>query len=501
MDALTKGHIEEFTIKIVASRDVENILQETFVFLKRYFPLDFINIPICDPKTGVLDYKVFITDDGVMFVDEKVKLSVLGQKEVESFSEENIISIANTARNPLTIDIVDHFGIKGIKSTMVVTAEMTSSRYGFLGLVAAGEKRYTEKHFKFMESLFEPLSGIIRQVLTLLAIAGEKERLIVENLELKKRLSHRIIGLGSGLKVTMLQLERVAPLDISVLLTGETGVGKEVFANLIHQQSARSSGPLISFNCGAIPESLLESELFGYEKGAFTGATSMRRGYFEQADGGTVFMDEVGELSLSAQVKLLRILQHMEFQRVGGSRTISLDVRVVCATNRNLEKMVDKQQFRKDLWYRLNVFPIRIPPLRDRSEDIPELARYFAKKQAVEMNLAGQPVFAAEAMTNLLAYSWPGNIRELQNIIERALIINQGEPLSFSNLTANISRLPTGKQCSQPEKLLTMDTMITQHIQKSLMLSGGRIEGDGGAAELLGMNPSTLRGKMRKFGI
>ena len=501
MDSPTKRYIEEFTVQIIASKNVENILQETFVFLKRYFPLDFINIPICDPKTGVLDYKVFITDDGVMFVDEKVKLSVLGQKEVINFTKEKIISIANTSRNPLTIDIAGHLGVKGIKSTLFVTTELSSSRYGFFGLVAVGENRYTDKHLEFMKNLFEPLSGIVRQVLTLLEIADEKERLIVENLELKKRLSHRIIGLDSGLKETMLQIGRVAPLDISVLLTGETGVGKEVFANLIHQQSARSSGPLISFNCGAIPESLLDSELFGYEKGAFTGATSMRRGYFEQADGGTVFMDEVGELSLSAQVKLLRILQHMEFQRVGGSRTISIDVRVVCATNRDLEKMVDKQQFRKDLWYRLNVFPVLIPPLRERSEDIPELARYFARKQAIEMNLTAQPVFAEDAMVNLHAYSWPGNIRELQNVIERALIINQGEPLSFSDLTADLSRSSIKKLGSQPEKLLTMNAMVTHHIKKSLVLSDGRVEGAGGAAELLDMNPSTLRGRMKKLGI
>jgi transcriptional regulator with GAF, ATPase, and Fis domain len=293
----------------------------------------------------------------------------------------------------------------------------------------------------------------------------------------------------------------VAELDIPVLLTGETGVGKEVIANTIHQRSKRSTCPLVSFNCGAIPETLLESELFGYEKGAFTSAGSMKRGYFEQADGGTVFMDEIGELSQTAQVKLLRLLQTMEFQRVGGSRTISVDVRTVSATNRDLETMVKNQQFRKDLWYRLNVFPILIPPLRERKEDIPELVEYFARRQSVEMNLPYQYSFAPEAIDQLAGYDWPGNIRELQNVIERALIISRGEPLYFPNLSACSGKSADVSHSTEPAEFPTMEEMMSSHIRKSLHLTKGRIEGNNGAAQLLGMNPSTLRAKMKKLGI
>jgi transcriptional regulator with GAF, ATPase, and Fis domain len=227
----------------------------------------------------------------------------------------------------------------------------------------------------------------------------------------------------------------------------------------------------------------------------------MKYGYFEQADGGTVFMDEIGELSSSAQVKLLRFLQTMEFQRVGGSRTISINVRTISATNRDLETMVKIQQFRKDLWYRLNVFPIRIPPLRERKQDIPDLAEYFARRQSVEMNLPYHHSFDPEAMEQFKRYNWPGNVRELQNVIERALIVSRGEPLSFHHLTAPITHAPDEDSSDEKEKFLSLDEMIALHIRKSLNKSAGRIEGAGGAAELLDMNPSTLRAKMRKLGI
>jgi transcriptional regulator with GAF, ATPase, and Fis domain len=424
-----------------------------------------------------------------------------GQKEALNLITRKIISIENSSRNPITIDVVKHFDFKDIGSTLIIRTELGASRFGIIGLVAWGERRYTEKHIQLIENLFEPLAGSIRHILTQLEIASQKERLITENQELKKRLGYRIIGAESGLKEVMLHVERMAELDIPVLLTGETGVGKEVIANTIHQRSKRSTSPLVSFNCGAIPETLLESELFGYEKGAFTGAGNMKRGYFEQADGGTVFMDEIGELSQTAQVKLLRLLQTMEFQRVGGSRPISVDVRTVSATNRDLETMVKNQQFRKDLWYRLNVFPIRIPPLRERKEDIPGLAEYFARRQSVGMNLPYQYSFAPEAIDQLESYNWPGNIRELQNVIERALIVSRGEPLSFPNLSAFSGESPDVSHISEPAEFPTMEEMMSSHIRKSLNLAKGRIEGDKGAARLLGMNPSTLRAKMKKLGI
>ncbi len=349
--------------------------------------------------------------------------------------------------------------------------------------------------------MFGPVAGSIRHILSQLEITSQRERLITENQELKKRLGYRIIGAESGLKKVIHSVQQVAELDIPILLSGETGVGKEVIANAIHLRSKRSKGPLVSFNCGAIPETLLESELFGYEKGAFTGADGMKRGYFEQADGGTVFMDEIGELSVQAQVKLLRFLQSMELRRVGGTRTISVNTRIVSATNRDLETMVINARFRKDLWYRLNVFPIRIPPLRERKDDIPEFAEYFASRQSVDMNLPYPHEFAPHAMEQLKTYDWPGNVRELQNVIERALILSRGEPLHFPDLSACPGNLPGEASFRQPDHFPTMAEMITLHIKKSVHLANGRIEGRGGAAELLGMNPSTLRAKMRKLKI
>ena len=299
----------------------------------------------------------------------------------------------------------------------------------------------------------------------------------------------------------MTLVDQVAHLESPVLLMGETGVGKEIISNAIHQRSNRRTGPLICFNCGAVPETLIESELFGYEKGAFTGATETKRGYFEQADGGTVFMDEIGELSLKAQVKLLRFLETMQFRRVGGQSPLSIDVRFIAATNRNLQAMVEEGLFREDLWYRLNVYPIHIPPLRERLADISELTYYYASLKSKEMNLPYDVGFAPEAMDQLRAYKWPGNVRELQNVIERALIVSRGEPLSFSILTIPRNKVPAGNGLMDPGGFPTMDELIINHIRTSLVLANGKINGPGGAAELLGLNPSTLRGKMRKLGI
>jgi len=501
MDIKTNKLVEEFTLQVITSRDPEHALMTVYQFFKKHFPLNLLNIPIYDSSHGTLHYWAAITDEGVMLVDEKVKLSTAGQKYALESLNIRIQNIAHTGRNPVTIDTAEHFAIKESNSTLFVSTKLNASRYGIFGLVAWGLGRYKKKHVQLMENLFEPVTGTLRHILRQLEISSQKKRLVTENQELRKRLGYRIVGEESGLQEVMSHVDRVAALDIPVLLMGETGVGKEIVATSIHQRSNRTAGPLISFNCGAIPDTLLESELFGYEKGAFTGASEMKYGYFEQADGGTVFMDEIGELSLKAQVKLLRFLQTMEFQRVGGKRPIAIDVRVVAATNRDLDTMVNEGRFRKDLWYRLNVFPIHIPPLRERKSDIPELALYFARSKSNEMNLPYDFNFAPESMEQLQAYQWPGNVRELQNVIERGLIISRGEPLSFSELAETRTRAQEEKPFSTSTHFPTMDELMSQHIRKSLILSKGKIEGPGGAAELLSLNPSTLRGRMRKLGI
>ncbi|MGD0210585.1 MAG: sigma-54 dependent transcriptional regulator [Desulfomonilia bacterium] len=501
INLIDKKAIDAFTQRVFSSRDLESSINEVYKFLRKHFPLDFMNIPIYDSQRGTLWYRSFVTDDGVILADETIRLSEIAQAEALKMVLHKTILISNVQEHPITREVGAHLGIEDVGSTIILNMGLGPERYGVLGLVAFGKDRYTGVHLKLLEDLFEPVAGAVRYILSQLEIASLRERLIIENQEIRDRLAYRIIGAEAGLKEVMSLVDQAAPLDVPVLLMGETGTGKEVIANAIHHRSSRSDGPLISVNCGAIPETLLDSELFGYEKGAFTGAVSLKKGYFEQADRGTIFLDEIGELSLQAQVKLLRVIQTLAFQRVGGSRTISIDVRVITATNRDLATMVENRQFRSDLWFRLNIFPIRIPPLRERKVDIPALAEYFARRQSIEMNLPYTYRFLPGAIEQLQRYDWPGNVRELQNVIERALIISGGEPLSFPNLSGGPNTQPDKDFLTQTEHHLTLDEMIDQYIRKTLTLTNGRIAGKGGAADLLALNPSTLRGKMRKLGI
>jgi len=336
----------------------------------------------------------------------------------------------------------------------------------------------------------------------------------------RQEISEVVIGEASGLKDVMERVELVATTNTPVLILGETGSGKEVIARAIHQRSGRAQGPVVRVNCGAIPPELVDSELFGHEKGSFTGAVGSRQGWFERASGGTLFLDEVGELPLAAQVRLLRVLQDGSLERVGGNKTLRVDVRVIAATHRRLESMVQNQSFREDLWYRLNIFPIKLPPLRERLEDVPALVRYFAAH-------AGQRVGAADLrptpadLALLQAYGWPGNVRELAAVIERAAILGNGkrldvaralgttggapyEPSTPSVRLGALAPLERGVRTIREDAvrpLITLDEAVIQHIERALTLTQGRIEGRLGAAQLLGVNPHTLRAKMRKLKI
>jgi len=281
-------------------------------------------------------------------------------------------------------------------------------------------------------------------------------------------------------------------------------VGKEVIANLIHDTSLRKGGPFIKINCGAIPETLVDSELFGHEKGAFTGAFAQKRGRFERAHKGAILLDEVGELPFSAQVRMLRVLQTKEIERVGGSTAIPVDVRIMSATHRNLEDMVSTGKFREDLWFRLNVFPIMIPPLRQRKEDIPDLVRYFVERKSKELKVKVARSFAPRDIKRLMEYHWPGNVRELANVVERALIQNMG--VNDDHLTLGhfaVQQKLSGVKASYDtnRQIKKLDEAIASYIQEALDETKGKIYGSGGAAELLGVNPSTLRTKMNKLGI
>ena len=318
--------------------------------------------------------------------------------------------------------------------------------------------------------------------------------------ELRRLVGDEIIGADFGLRQVMGLVSLVASTDSAVLLSGETGVGKDVIANAIHRSSYRSGGPFIPVNCGAIPDSLLDSELFGHEKGAFTGALTQKRGRFERADMGTVFLDEIGEMPLEAQVRLLRVLQHREIERIGGSSPIKLDIRIIAATNQNLPKRVQEGRFREDLWFRLNVFPIEIPPLRDRTSDIPALVRYFVERKTLELKIGAVPRLADGAIDTLMSYDWPGNVRELENIVERAMIIHRNEPLRFDELKGRPSPGSDAETATSADPL-ELDAAMARHIERVLNITGGKIHGPGGAGELLAINPNTLRYKMKKLGI
>jgi formate hydrogenlyase transcriptional activator len=322
-----------------------------------------------------------------------------------------------------------------------------------------------------------------------------------ENFSLQEEMRRRhgfseMIGDSSAMREVFEQIAVVATTDASVLLIGETGTGKELIARALHERSKRKDRLMVSVNCAALPSELIESELFGHEKGAFTGATAQRKGRFELADKGTIFLDEVGELTAQAQAKLLRILQQQSFERVGGTTTLHIDARVIAATNRDLAEMVKDGRFRDDLFYRLNVFPIRVPPLRERRSDIPLLARHFLHKMARKLDKPAHGI-DKQSLERLMGYSWPGNVRELQNVIERATILAQGPTLS---ITDPVFTNPPPMPASEPSAG-TLDAVQKSYIVEVLTKCDGRIEGRNGAAAMLNVKPSTLRYRMRRLGI
>jgi PAS domain S-box-containing protein len=332
-----------------------------------------------------------------------------------------------------------------------------------------------------------------------------RSKLEEENIYLKEEIGSRavhgeIIGQSDPLLYVLHKIEQVAATDATVLIQGETGVGKELVASTIHQESDRSAGPFLAVNCAALPASLVESELFGHEKGAFTDADRRRKGRFELADGGTLFLDEVGELPLDIQPKLLRVLQDGLVDRVGGSASVKVDVRLIAATNRDLRGEVEAGKFREDLFYRLDVYPITVPPLRDRCEDIDLLVGHFARRLAARHKVSIREV-PQEVMRQLEAYDWPGNVRELQNVIERAVLTSSGGVLKLVGPLEARSVDPRPSSVRENGRLRTLEDVERSHIEEILRVCGGQIAGSGGAAEILGLHANTLRSRLKKLGI
>ncbi len=500
----------EATLRICSSLDIETALKRSFEYIKLFVPVLRMSLHTLHADLNVLQ---FVASAGADLPEDfglVLPLPEKGRNERAALLKNGeTILIMNQPDPKLGFqEIQERLGLKPNISVMIMALKLEGNRIGSLGLVADGLNQYTEEHARLLRLLHEPFAIAMSNALKHQEVIRFKDMLADDNRylfdELRSVLGDEIIGSDFGLKAVMEMVQQVAPLDSPVLLLGETGTGKEVIANAIHYSSPRKDGPFIKVNCGAIPETLLDSELFGHEKGAFTGAVSQRRGRFERADRGTVFLDEIGELPHQAQVRLLHVLQKKEIERVGGTTSVPVDIRVISATHRNLEEMIASGRFREDLWFRLNVFPIMIPPLRRRREDIPALVHHFIDRKSMELKLTERPVLAPDAIERLIAYDWPGNVRELENMIERALIQHRGGVLSFETLSAP-PVLPGGREITQDaggnRPHLSLNEMNARYIRQAMKLAQGKINGPGGTAQILGVHPNTLRKRMKKLGI
>ena len=500
-------------VQLCGTLDIEKAVNRCRRYLGDFFPVTRMDLHLFEP--GLLAMRIIA--QSTLYEDQRfVRIGPLPKQARSQIQEEllkrhDVIIVNDPEENP-----VAHYMIQWTRkpdvSHMIMLLEVEGNRLGVLAISADGKNRYTKSDAHLLSLLHDPFAIAMSNALRYQEVLKLKDMLADDNRYLHQELlrisGDEIVGKDGGLKGVMEMVRQVASLDSPVLLLGETGVGKEVIANAIHYSSHRKDGPFIKVNCGAIPGSLLDSELFGHEKGAFTGAITQRRGRFERAHGGTIFLDEIGELPHQAQIRLLRVLQNKEIERVGGSKSVHVDIRIIIATHQNLENMVASNQFREDLWFRLNVFPIVIPPLRERKGDIHALVRYFVDRKSRELKIHPPPKPAPGAIDGLKSYHWPGNVRELENIIERSLIRSrgqkEGDPLLFESLDLaepEEENIPLSAFSDHDHKILKLDEAMSFHIKHALKLAEGKIEGPYGAAELLGINPHTLRGRMKKLGI
>ncbi len=397
-------------------------------------------------------------------------------------------------------DVARSFVAEGMQSLCCIPLVRPKGPLGVVVLGSTRKEAFQQDDVKLLEEVAEQLAIAIENQRAATEITALRDRLSQERKYLEGEIRSagnfaEIVGESQPLKQVLDQAATVATSDATVLILGETGTGKDLIARAIHRMSKRKGGPFVKLNCAAIPTGLLESELFGHEKGAFTGAISQKIGRMELADGGTLFLDEVGEIALELQPKLLRVLQDQEFERLGSNRTVRVNLRLVAATNRDLAKSVASQQFRSDLFYRLNVFPIRVPPLRERREDIPVLIRHFVRKFCLRMNrhLETIPKESMEVLTN---WPWPGNVRELENLMERSVILSEGRVLKVPLADLRIS---DGSGAVEGDR--TLDTAERQHIIRTLREMGGVMSGPNGAARKLGLKRTTLQSKMQRLNI
>jgi len=442
-----------------------------------------------------LGAEILIVDDEPANVDVlEQELADAGYRTVSAASGEKALEIARQKQPDLILLDVMMGGIDGYETCRRLKAGEATRAIPVIFLTALGDSFQKVRGFGAgaVDYVTKPFDNeeLLARIRTHLGLRREIQK-VVRSSDLP---GAALIG---DLSEVRARIAQVAPTDSTVLIQGETGTGKELVARAIHEASARRGRPLVAVNCAALPRELVESELFGHEKGAFTGALQQRRGRFELAEGGTLLLDEVGELPPEAQAKLLRVLQERSFERVGGTQILRADVRVIAATNRDLQAQVGAGRFRSDLFYRLNVFPITMPPLRARRADIPRLVQHLAEKTARKLGReleAVSPAFIERAS----AHDWPGNVRELENVIERALIMSGGTLLDGSDVFSVVAE---ASKASASFAGQTLEAMERAYIVRVLEGAGWQIEGEGGAARILGLNPSTLRGRLRKLGI
>src|SRR5438876_11132016 len=482
---------------LVSNLEPRALFRAIATCLRRVVSHDYTSLTVYDARRNAFDMWA-IEFAGKGFVKEHMSVPLEGSPAGAAFTAGRPVRLERADLERLSADIARLLLAEGIQSMCCVPLTVHDRRLGTLNVGRFGSEPFTAEDADLLAAVANQVAFSVENALAFQEIAELKDRLAAEKVYLEDELRtdynfEEIIGDSPALKRVLHQVETVAPTDSAVLVGGETGTGKELIARAIHDLSRRRERTFVKINCAAIPTGLLESELFGHERGAFTGAIAQRIGRFELADGGTIFLDEVGDIPLELQPKLLPVLQEQEFERLGSTRTKRVDVRVVAATNRNLEEMVAAGTFRNDLYYRLNVFPITLPPLRERPEDIPPLVRYFVQKFARRMNKRVETV-PADAMAALAQYAWPGNVRELENAVERAVILTSGSAL----------RVPLSEFRARPAALTgvaTLEATERQAILRALHDANWVLGGPHGAATRLGLKRTTLQSRLRKLGI
>ena len=487
----------EISEAFIGCRDYDSLLRTLWESLHGLIPFDYLALVRYDPHNQSARVEAFASDRP-LDVPLRTDLPVEGTPLHIVLHTEPSLYVPDLSRETrFRPDLMENFRRFGVRSGFWVLLARGEHRFGSLSFASQSLDAYGPEDRELMEHIARHVTIAVENALAFEKITKLRKRIEDEKVYLEEEIRSEyrfdeIVGNSPALRRVLKQIETAAPTDSTVLIHGETGTGKELVARAIHQLSGRNQATFVKFNCSAIPAALIESELLGHEKGAFTGAIAQRIGRFELAHRGTLFLDEIGELPLETQPKLLRVLQDGQFERLGGNRTIESDFRLVAATHRDLRAMVNEQTFRRDLYYRVNVFPITVPPLRERRDDIPTLARYFVQEFATRMRKTIEAI-PVETMTALVNYSWPGNIRELRNVLERSVILTSGAKL----------RVPRDafEPASMNDGVVSMADAERRHIMEALEVTHGVVGGPNGAAKLLGLKRSTLQSRMKKLGV